>query len=192
MAQYDVAVAYANGLGVTQNYEEAKRWFERAAKQDNPHAQNSLGITYSKGEGVHADYDVALVSFSLAAAQDNSEALANRDSLAKIVTAEQVQAAEQTAARMRAGQGFSTVEGEVHYTRNLFIWRNCSIAEFNKQSTPKTDRAVAVMIALQRCDYIREALIGDLLRIDPEMDEKRLRATMNRTAEDLRRSLLLN
>ena len=42
---------YAKGIGTTQDYEQAKYWFEKAAHSDNAEAQFNLGIVYYEGEG---------------------------------------------------------------------------------------------------------------------------------------------
>ena len=46
---------YRQGLGGPQDYEEALRWFRRAAEQGNGGAQNHLGLMYFEGEGIAKD-----------------------------------------------------------------------------------------------------------------------------------------
>lgn len=64
-AYADLAIAscYGNGEGVTQNYPEAIRWFEKCLKSDAPEvvleASYSLGICYLKGNGVTKDEERA-------------------------------------------------------------------------------------------------------------------------------------
>ena len=47
---------YMQGLGVTQDYKTALRWFKFGAEQGNVNAQFSLGILYGNGFGVTQDY----------------------------------------------------------------------------------------------------------------------------------------
>jgi TPR repeat protein len=47
---------YFSGEGVDQDYKEANKWFNRAATQQYPPAQNSLGILYNEGLGVRRDH----------------------------------------------------------------------------------------------------------------------------------------
>src|SRR6185436_11935459 len=51
-AQMSVGMMYSFGEGVPQNYEEALKWYRRAASSGNPIAQNNLGIMYINGRGV--------------------------------------------------------------------------------------------------------------------------------------------
>jgi len=43
--------AYLNGEGVEQDYEEAVKWFRKAAEQGYPIAQFNLGMRYYDGRG---------------------------------------------------------------------------------------------------------------------------------------------
>ena len=51
-AQYNVAVMYAKGLGVTKNDVEAVKWYKKAAEQGDANAQANLGLMYENGRGV--------------------------------------------------------------------------------------------------------------------------------------------
>jgi type II secretory pathway predicted ATPase ExeA len=51
-AEYELAMRYAQGSGVPQNYSEAVRWFERAAEQGSASAQWKLGLAYLNGIGI--------------------------------------------------------------------------------------------------------------------------------------------
>jgi TPR repeat protein len=55
------------GLGVTQDYAEAAKWYRRAAEQGNAPSQIPLGSMYLQGQGVLQDYTEALKWFRLAA-----------------------------------------------------------------------------------------------------------------------------
>ena len=57
-AQRLLGAMYANGLGVTQDYAEAVRWYRLAADQGDADAQYNLGMSYNNGEGLPQD-DVA-------------------------------------------------------------------------------------------------------------------------------------
>ncbi len=49
VAQYYLGVMHINGEGVSQDYDLAKKWFEKSAEQDDPDAQNYLGNMYKLG-----------------------------------------------------------------------------------------------------------------------------------------------
>src|ERR1700675_661786 len=51
-AQMELARAYENGNGVSQNDELAAQWCRRAAERGNAAAQNHLGTMYRMGIGV--------------------------------------------------------------------------------------------------------------------------------------------
>ena len=50
-AQYNLGVCYEDGIGTEQDYAQALRWYELAAKNGNPDAMYSLGVMYGDGKG---------------------------------------------------------------------------------------------------------------------------------------------
>ena len=62
-----LGLLYVNGQGVTQDYEEAVKWFHKAAERGHARAQNSLGVLYINGQGVTQDYEEAVKWFHKAA-----------------------------------------------------------------------------------------------------------------------------
>ena len=76
-AQYEIAVRYAEGRGVPQNFTEALDWFERAAKQGLAPAQFRLGGIYEKGLGVKKNLDLARRFYASAGIAGNAKALHN-------------------------------------------------------------------------------------------------------------------
>ena len=71
VSQIELANAYRNGIGVTQDYKTAVKWFTLAAQQGDAVSQFNLGIMYSFGLGVVPDYKPAVKSYKLAAEQGN-------------------------------------------------------------------------------------------------------------------------
>jgi hypothetical protein len=67
IAQYEMALRYADGEGVPQNYRDAMAWFAKAAANGNDNAQWKLGLGYIKGIGVPHDERKAVVWFKRAA-----------------------------------------------------------------------------------------------------------------------------
>ena len=67
IAQYEMALRYADGQGVPQNYRDAMAWFAKAATNGNDNAQWKLGLGYLKGIGVPHDERKAVVWFKRAA-----------------------------------------------------------------------------------------------------------------------------
>ena len=66
-AQYEMALRYADGEGVPQNYRDAMAWFTKAAANGNDNAQWKLGLGYIEGIGVPHDERKAVVWFKRAA-----------------------------------------------------------------------------------------------------------------------------
>jgi TPR repeat protein len=67
-AQFNLGVAYENGLGVAADAAQAALWYRRAADQDDREAQAYLAEMYAKGLGV-ARNDVEALRWYRAAAE---------------------------------------------------------------------------------------------------------------------------
>ena len=76
-AQCKLGWMYSNGDEVEQNYEEAAKWFLRAAGQGNADAQHILGRMYRNGQGVEKDDVEASKWYRKAAEQGNALAQYN-------------------------------------------------------------------------------------------------------------------
>ena len=74
VAAYRLGILYYNGLGVTQNFEEAERCFRRAAEQGMENAQCGLGVLYEFGRGVEQSDTEAAKWYRKAAEQGFAEA----------------------------------------------------------------------------------------------------------------------
>ncbi len=74
--QNKLGLMYDKGLGVTQDYAEAVRWYRKAADQGHAGAQFNLGVMYSKGWGVTQDYTEAVRWYRKAAKQGTALAQA--------------------------------------------------------------------------------------------------------------------
>ena len=89
IAQNNLGIMYRRGRGVAENYAEAVRWYRLAAEQGNATAQVSLGYMYANGDGVPQNDVRAYMWYSVTAAQD-SHARDNRNSIADLLTPEQL------------------------------------------------------------------------------------------------------
>src|SRR5688572_16354586 len=54
-AQFDLALAYVAGNGVTLDFSQAVQWLRKAADQGLTDAQTFLGVMYDTGRGVPQD-----------------------------------------------------------------------------------------------------------------------------------------
>jgi TPR repeat protein len=76
-AQFNLALMYDNGDGVTQDYSEAVHWYKAAAQQGNASAQYNLGVRYDEGKGVAEDDSEAVRWYRAAAEQGYADAQTN-------------------------------------------------------------------------------------------------------------------
>jgi localization factor PodJL len=76
-AAYEVASRYAEGKGVPVNYDEAAKWYQRAADAGVTPAIFRIGTLYEKGLGVKKDHDAARKLYSTAADRGNAKAMHN-------------------------------------------------------------------------------------------------------------------
>merc|ERR1711871_976580 len=72
-----MGLRYYNGVGVTQSYDQARSYFEKAAAAGNVEAKNHLGQLYLFGQGVAQDVILARSCFEEAAVQEHGPALRN-------------------------------------------------------------------------------------------------------------------
>jgi TPR repeat protein len=73
------------------------KWFRKAAEQGIAEAQYNLGSMYGNGQGVAQDYKSAHMWYNIAAANGNSNAVKNRDLIAKEMTPSQIEKAQDMA-----------------------------------------------------------------------------------------------
>ena len=76
-AQNTLGFMYAQGRGVSQDDEEAVKWYWLAADQGNAVAQYNLGVIYEQGRGVQQDHQEAVKWYRLAAVQGDAIAQFN-------------------------------------------------------------------------------------------------------------------
>ena len=75
--QFDLGWMYYNGYGLSQDYDEAIKWWRKAANAGNAHAQANIGVMYASGRGVRKDEVEAVRWYRMAAEQGHSGAQKN-------------------------------------------------------------------------------------------------------------------
>ena len=70
-AQFDVALMYQQGVGVTQSIEEALKFYHLAAAQNDLPSEYHLGLIYLQGKGVPPDYKLGMEWLTDAAFKGN-------------------------------------------------------------------------------------------------------------------------
>lgn len=75
--QYAYGVCYEKGWGVDQDLKKALDWYNKAAKQNNGPAFNSIGNFYRMGNGVTADPKQAFEWYQKGADEKDAQAMLN-------------------------------------------------------------------------------------------------------------------
>jgi localization factor PodJL len=76
-AAYEIGVRFAEGKGVAPNFDEAAKWYDRAAQAGVVPAIFRLGTFYEKGISVKKDVDIARRYYLQAAERGNAKAMHN-------------------------------------------------------------------------------------------------------------------
>ena len=66
-AQYNLGTCYEKGRGVTQDYNEAVKWYRKAAEQGHANAMSWMGYFFENGKGVTKDLQEAIRWYKLGA-----------------------------------------------------------------------------------------------------------------------------
>ena len=96
-AHYSLGLMHERGQGVMQDYEEAVKWYRLAAEKGDASAQYNLGLKYAKGQGVIQDHVLAYMWWNIAATTGHSNASENKDIAAGMMTASQLEKAQDLA-----------------------------------------------------------------------------------------------
>ncbi|HWO32761.1 MAG TPA: tetratricopeptide repeat protein, partial [Candidatus Acidoferrum sp.] len=80
-AEYLLGRSYMTGAGFPQNYEEALKWYQKAASRGSAPAAFGLGYLYEQGKGVARDYQRAVIYYTAAAKQGHPTAENNLASM---------------------------------------------------------------------------------------------------------------
>ena len=94
ISQYVLGLFYYNGDGIPRDYEEAAKWFRRAADQGYDMPQFMLAKLYASGRGVPKNIVVSQMWLTLSAAQGNEHAMKARDLLEERMTSGQIAEAQ--------------------------------------------------------------------------------------------------
>lgn len=77
LAQFNVALMYEQGLGISKNEKEAFSWYVKSASQGNAAAQFNLGVFYENGRGTEVDFAKANEWYRKASVQGDGLAVGN-------------------------------------------------------------------------------------------------------------------
>jgi cell division septation protein DedD len=111
IGQNNLGVMYRNGYGVRQDYAMAATFYRLSAAQGYALAQSSLAAMYENGDGVRRDYEEAYMWYTLAASQGLEGAEQSRQSLAQLMSDEQIRNAQARTQERQARKTAQTAPG---------------------------------------------------------------------------------
>ena len=82
------------GVGILQNFGNTAKWIQTAAARGNPVGMLELGRLYRDGVGVEKSLVRAYVWFNRASAARNLDAVRERESIARMLTADELNEAQ--------------------------------------------------------------------------------------------------
>jgi AcrR family transcriptional regulator len=97
-AMHNLAIAYAEGLGVPEDDRRAAAWFNRAAQQGYVDSQFDLAVLFERGQGVAQNRVAALKWYLIAAKGGDRPSQSRGDQLRGQMPAGEIARAEQMAA----------------------------------------------------------------------------------------------
>ncbi len=74
---------YDDGLGVSQDYYQARAWYEKTAVQNDAQAQFDLGVMNERGEGGNINTGQAITWFGLACKNGHKDGCKRQEYLLK-------------------------------------------------------------------------------------------------------------
>jgi len=80
-AMHNLAVLYADGSGIGQNYVEAAKWFKQGADYGVTDSQYNLAVLYERGMGLDKNPTEAAKWFAIAAGQGDGDAARKLETL---------------------------------------------------------------------------------------------------------------
>jgi len=108
-AQYVIGAMYYTGNAVPLDQRQAVMWFHKAAEQGHADAQHALGLMYRYHvAGVPQDLVIAYMLWNLSAAGGNASAPAQRASVARQMSEEQVAEAQALSRTWKVGTALPT------------------------------------------------------------------------------------
>lgn len=92
-----IGVMFYAGYSVPQDYEEAIKFFRKAAERENTDAQYNLGVMHELGQGVLQNNIYAYMWYDIAASNSHKRAAKNRGNTARYMTTSNISKAQELA-----------------------------------------------------------------------------------------------
>lgn len=181
ISQFKLGMLYDNGEGVSQDLQEAAKWYRKAADQGYAYAQVNLGLMYYNGEGVlenkkeavkwyrlAADQGAAPAQFNLGIKYDNGEGVLQGHNEAVWWYRK---AAEQGVADAQYNLGikYGTGQGVLQNFVTAYAWIN--IAEANGRDVKRFKELLNGKITLNQIAKSQE-LAKEMIKKNPKLINK--------------------
>jgi Sel1 repeat len=171
-AQLQLAILYAKGEGVAQDYATAATWFRAAADQGSARAQYDLGVLYERGRGVAVDLAEAakwyqkaaegkhpLAQYNLAVCYTKGQGV-RKDLPEAALWYRRAAVQGVVQAMINLGMVYEKGEGVAASPVDAYAWYR---AAGGRESEAAARRAEDIYAALPKLDQIRaEALASDV------------------------------
>ena len=102
VAQYNLGLCYANGIGVPKDKVEAGVWYRKSAEQGCALGQLNYGLIKAFGQGVTRD-PIEGHAWLIVSSANNTEAKEIKDKFEGTLTAKEIQSAQSKAGEIQAG-----------------------------------------------------------------------------------------
>ena len=168
-AQLQLAILYAKGEGVKQDYSIAVTWFRAAAEQGLARAQYDLGVLYERGRGIPADATQAarwyrkaaegkypLAQYNLAVAYTKGEGT-RKDPSEAALWYRRAAAQGVVQAMVNLGTLYERGEGVLVSQVDAYAWY---LAAGRRGNQPAARRAEDLFGALSQLDQIRAQVLA--------------------------------
>ena len=94
LAQRNLGLLHARGLGTSENFKNAIMWWTLAAEQNDEFSQYNLALMYGRGLGVSKDYATAHMWATISSGNGHEKALEMLETLESNMTIPQIRNAK--------------------------------------------------------------------------------------------------
>jgi len=171
-AQNNLGFLYEHGLGVTQNYVEARNWYSKAAEAGLPEAKFNLATLYHYGRGISQNAELAAPLFASAAQAGYADAEymlgeyyrsglggLKKDGAVALAWFLRASRKGHSGAQLMASSIYLSGEGWRSEPRKALIWGELARGNGETQASAIVTRAGKGLTAEQLQEAMREAAV---------------------------------
>jgi TPR repeat protein len=153
-SQFNVALMYEQGLGVSKNEKEAFFWYGKSASQGNSGAQFNLGVLYENGIGTTIDFAKANEWYRKASEQGDGLAIGNLGML--YIRGQGVQENKVAGMALLLTSAFMDTSPENHARNNITATRGLTTAMFMEAQALSDEMSLAENVLVPLDIYLNK------------------------------------